>query len=46
MERPIVSGINMETGEVVTREMTDSEYAQYLEDIANSAGLYEVPPAE
>ena len=46
MERPIISGINIETGEEVTREMTDSEYAQYLEDIANSAGLYEEPLEE
>lgn len=40
MTRPIISGINVETGETVERELNDDEYAQYLADIEASKGKY------
>jgi len=40
MTRPIISGINLETGEIVEREYNDEEYAQYLADIEASKGMY------
>lgn len=30
--KPIVMDVNVETGEIVEREMTDEEYAVYLAD--------------
>ena len=41
MTRPIISGINIETGEVVEREYNDEEYAQHLADIEASKGMYD-----
>ena len=48
MTRPIISGLNAQTGEIVTREMTDEEYEQYLADIEASKGMYldETPTAD
>jgi hypothetical protein len=47
MTRPTISGVNIQTGEVVEREFTDDEYAQYLADIEASKGMYldETPTA-
>jgi hypothetical protein len=36
MTRPMVQEFNVATQEEIVREMTDSEYAQYLIDIANA----------
>lgn len=41
MTRPIIAGINIETGETVERELNDEEYAQLLADIEASKGLYD-----
>lgn len=41
MTRPIIAGINIETGEVVERELNDEEYDQHLADIEASKGLYD-----
>jgi hypothetical protein len=48
MTRPIISGLNAQTGEIVTREMTDEEHEQYLADIEASKGMYpdETPTAD
>jgi hypothetical protein len=35
MTKPKVSELNVETQELVIREMTDTEYEQYLIDISN-----------
>jgi len=40
MTRPIISGINVETGEIVEREYNDDEHAQYLADIEASKGIF------
>ena len=40
MSRPIISGINIETGEIVEREYNDEEYAQHLADIEASKGMF------
>ena len=40
MNKPIISGINIETGEVVERELNDEEYAQHLADIERSKGMF------
>ena len=40
MTRPIISGINIETGEVIERELNDEEYAQHLADIESSKGMF------
>jgi len=40
MTRPIISGINAETGETVEREYNDEEYAQHLADIEASKGMF------
>jgi len=40
MTRPIISGINAETGEIVERELNDDEYAQNLADIEASKGMF------
>jgi hypothetical protein len=40
MTRPIISGINAETGETTEREYNDDEYAQYLADIETSKGMF------
>jgi len=45
MTRPLISGINVETGQIVEREYNDEEYAQYLADIEVSKDLYPEPPA-
>jgi hypothetical protein len=45
MTRPIISGINVETGQIVEREYNDEEYAQYLADIEASKDLYPDTPA-
>jgi len=45
MTRPLISGINVETGQIVEREYNDEEYAQYLTDIEASKDLYPEPPA-
>lgn len=34
MSRPLIQIINVQTGEDITREMNDEEYAQYLKDQA------------
>lgn len=41
MTRPIIAGINIETGEIVERELNDEEYAQHLADIEASKGMYD-----
>lgn len=46
MTRPLIAGINVETGEIVERELNDEEYAQHLADIENSKGLYLVQPTD
>jgi hypothetical protein len=40
MTRPLISGINIQTGEVVERELNDEEYAQHLADIEASKGMF------
>lgn len=37
MTRPIVQEFNVQTQELIVREMNDAEYAQNLVDIANAA---------
>ena len=41
MTKPLISGINIETGETIEREMNAEEYAQYLADIEKSKGMFE-----
>ena len=42
MSKPMIREHNIETNEVIDREMTDEEYAQYLTDMAaNEAKLAE-----
>jgi hypothetical protein len=36
MTRPIISGTNIQTGEVVERELNDDEFAQMEQDKANA----------
>jgi hypothetical protein len=36
MERPRICGYDCFTGEHIDREMTDEEYAQWQEEIANA----------
>jgi len=43
MERPRITGYDCYTGEHVDREMTDEEYAQWQEDIANAPQLPQAP---
>jgi len=40
MTRPIISGINVETGETIERELNDDEYAEYLIQVEKTIGLY------
>ena len=40
MTRPIISGINVETGETVEREYNDDEYAEYLIQVEKTIGMY------
>jgi hypothetical protein len=40
MTRPKIAGINIETGEVVERELNDEEYAQHLADVEASKGMF------
>jgi hypothetical protein len=36
MTRPFVAEVNVETQELIEREMNDTEYAQHLIDVANA----------
>jgi formylmethanofuran dehydrogenase subunit D len=40
MTRPIISGINVETGEIVERELNDDEYAQHLADVEANKEMF------
>jgi hypothetical protein len=40
MTRPIISGINVETGETVDREYNNDEYAEYLIQVEKTIGMY------
>jgi hypothetical protein len=39
MKQPIIQTFNETTGEYEQREMTDDEYAEYLETLANTPPL-------
>jgi hypothetical protein len=37
MTRPLIAEFNLETQELIEREMNDAEYAQHLIDVADAA---------
>lgn len=41
MSRPLIVEHNLETNEIIEREMNDSEYALYLKDKANFESVQE-----